>query len=116
MTDGAERVRAPGAVSPRPAMVWMVVAGAGAESSGRTRWLPVSARVRSVEGERAAARGVLREAAMAGPPSPAKAWVPSPATVVMMPVVASMRRMRGFWGSAGYRLPAGAVGVTGGGG
>ena len=81
-------------------MVWMVVAGAGAELSWRMRWLPVSARVRRVEGETAVARGVSSEAAMAGPPSPAKAWVPSPATVVMMPVVASMRRMRWFAVSA----------------
>ncbi len=68
--------------------------GPGAAVSWRMRWLPVSARVTRVVGEMAVARGVSSEAAVAGPLSPAKAWVPSPAMVVMMPVVASMRRMR----------------------
>ena len=73
-------------------MVWMVVAVA--VTIWRMRWLPVSARVRRLAGERAVARGVSSEAVVAGPLSPEKVWVPSPAMVVMMPVVASMRRMR----------------------
>src|SRR5947209_2899818 len=72
MTEGAARVRAPGMVLPRPAMVWMEVPGAGAASSWRMRWFPMSARVRRVAGERAGARGESREATIAGPPSPAK--------------------------------------------
>src|SRR5437763_16462132 len=52
MTEGAARVRAPGAVLPRPAMVRMEVPGAGAASSCRMRWFPVWARVRRVAVER----------------------------------------------------------------
>src|ERR1700733_1012777 len=94
MTEGAVRVRAPGEVTPMPAMVWIDVAGAGAAVSCRMRWLLVSAGGRRAAGERAVLRGESSEAAAAGALSPAKVWVPSPAIVVMMPVVASMRRMR----------------------
>jgi hypothetical protein len=48
-------------------MVWIVVLGADAAVSWRMRWLPVSARVRKVEGESVAARGASREAEVAGP-------------------------------------------------
>src|ERR1700749_2718291 len=99
MTGGAERVKVSEAAGAGPAMVW-VVGGAGAAVSWRMRWLPVSASVRREDGETAGLRGESSEAAMAGPPSPEKAWGPSPATVVMMPEVASMRRMRWFWVSA----------------
>jgi hypothetical protein len=83
-------------VRPRPAMVWMVLSVA----SWRTRWLPVSERVRRPVGDVVVARGVSSEAAGAGAVSPAKVWAPAPAMVVMMPVVASMRRMRWFCVSA----------------
>src|SRR5438105_13617107 len=58
--------------------------------------------------------GALRLAAIAGPPSPAYAAVPLPATVVMIPGVpvgtpggrAATLRIRWFPVSAMYRLPA----------
>src|SRR5258706_530065 len=78
------------------------------------RWLPVSARGRREEGERAAARGPSREAAVAGPPAPGKAWVPSPATVGMVPVAGAVRRVRGFWVSGGGGGLGGERGGAGG--
>ena len=81
-------------------MVWIVVAGAGVAVSWRMRWLAVSDRVTRVAGEMAVARGLSSEAAIAGPLSPEKAWVPSPAMVVIAPVLASMRRILWFAVSA----------------
>jgi hypothetical protein len=40
--------------------------------------------------------GSLSEAEVAGPPSPENAWFPFPATVVIIPVPASTRRIRLF--------------------
>src|SRR5882762_6172828 len=54
---------------------------------------------------RATPSGWFKEAAAAGPPSPLKVNPPLPATVVMMPVEASTRRMRPFCESAMKRLP-----------
>src|SRR5207245_1529713 len=50
--------------------------------------------------------GVVRFALVAGPPSPLKPRKPLPATVVMMPEVASTRRMRALKLSAMNRSPA----------
>ena len=79
---------------PRPAMVWMGVPGAAGPVSWRMRPLRLSATVSRASGERMAERGVSREAEVAGPLSPENCSIPEPATVVMMPVAASMRRMR----------------------
>ena len=49
--------------------------------------------------------GFPTRASRAGPPSPVEEYIPSPATVSMIPENASTRRMRLFTASAMYRLP-----------
>src|SRR5262249_20177257 len=94
--DGPGRVSAPGTGVPRPVMV----ARGAAEVSAGSRWLFVSARTRRFDDESVGARGELSAAWAAGPASPEKPWMPSPAIVEMIPLVASMRRMRWFAVSA----------------
>ena len=57
----------------------------------RTRWFVVSARRKPPSAVAATSHGLLICAAVAGPPSPPKLFVPSPATVVMIPPAETLR-------------------------
>ena len=87
--------------TPVPAMVLMIPSGV----TRRTRLLLVSAMYSVPSAARAIERGVLIWAASAGPPSPEKPPLPTPATVVTVPSTA-IRRMRWLPESATNRLPA----------
>ena len=74
-------------------------------STLRTRWLLLSAMYRLPSGAISTPFGYRSRAEVANPPSPPKPLDPVPATVVTMPVAASMRRIRWLGGSAMYTLP-----------
>ncbi len=71
----------------------------------RTRALPLSASHRVPEASIATPEGELRLAEVAAAPSPAKPMTPDPATVVMIRVVPSTRRILWFWVSAMKTAP-----------
>ena len=94
ISGGADKV-------PPPATVVMIPLG----ETLRMRWLSVSAMNRLPAPSIARPPGSFSCALVAGPPSPEKPFVPSPATVVMIPAGKTLR-MRLLPVSAMNRLPA----------
>ena len=97
----------PGVVDPPPAMVVMMLVMA---STRRTVREPLSTTYRLPEGSRAMRRGSENCAASASPPSPPGLQKPgTPATVVMMFVVAATLRTTQLKMSPMYTLPEGST-------